>query len=1017
MRASFLYCISVLAWISSGPAVAGEDASFREILSELAPKAPGESIECFEVRDGFCVELACAEPLVSDPIAIDWGPDGRLWVVEMGGYPEGRRRAADAGGTSYGDPGMKGRQRALGEGRVRFLEDIDQDGQFDRSTVFLDGLSFPTGVMVWGDGVLVTCAPKIFYVEDTDGDGKADHRETLFEGFVKENPQHQVNGLRWGLDNWIHGANGDNGGVVTSLKTGRQTDIHARDFRFRVETGEFETETGMSQYGRCRDDWGNWFGGRNLQPIWHCALDDKYLRRNPFLVPPDPTVDLMDPPTCARVFPASSTLPRFNEFWTRNRFTAACGIAFYRDDLFGADFARSVFICEPTYNLVHRSVLHRRGVTFYSRRAADEQESEFLASTDHWFRPVQVRTGPDGALWIVDMYRLVIEHPDYIPEKWHGQLDFHAGRGRGRIYRVLPREVPARPSPALSELPIERLVNALDHPNGPRRDRVQQMLVRSQDPAAVAPLRHLVLSSDRARVRLSALCTVDGLATIDTELLLHVMKDPHPAVRRHALRLAEPLVNESKLIQDALLERLGDPDAQVRLQLAYTLGVWEDPGAGDALAKIALAEAEDPLMIAAVMSSASRFPGQILHRLLDEVPPSEAQVSLIANLFRLLLDAERHNSVAQELPRIAARHTDRYQRWQYTVLADLIDVVEERGQSFRDYIETWPASRRESLEALQGLFRQAREDVSDPAQPTALRVEATRLIGRAPGGSSGDPQQLADLLVLRTPVSLQLAIVNALARLAPPELPDLLLANWSQHGPKIRIRIVELLLGRKEWTLQLLEAVESGTVAMNELGAANRNQLTLHYSAEVRRIASQLLRKSTPAERRETIARVREMLDEPADLERGREVFQEHCALCHELENEGTNVGPDLLAQTDRDPEALLVSILDPDRAVAPRYVEYSALTMQGQILSGMLASETGNSLTLIDAQATEHQLLRSEVDQLISRGKSLMPVGFEQLFSSDQDVLDVIAYVRSVKKDPATKRPRSVPNVDGTRP
>ena len=408
-----------------------QDPPFREILGKIKPKSPRESLDCLRVREGFRVELACAEPLVTDPIAIDWGPDGRLWVVDMGDYPTGGDGSEAAGGC------------------VRYLEDTDGDGRYDRSQVFLDGLNFPTGVMPWRTGVLITCAPEILYAEDTDGDGKADRREVLYRGFVEGNPQHRVNALRWGLDNWIYGANGDSGGTITSLKTGEQVDIHARDFRIRPDTGAIQTQTGMAQYGRCRDDWGNWFGGRNLQPSWHCALEDHYLRRNPYLAPPDACIDLMDPPTCARVYPISAELPRFNELWTLNRFTAACGIEVYRDDLFGPEFAHSYFVCEPAYNLVHHSVLQPKGTTFFSRRAPQELTSEFLASSDPWFRPVQVRTGPDGALWVVDMYRLVIEHPDYIPERWHDQLEFHAGRGMGRIYRVLPAGAKPRPGRVL----------------------------------------------------------------------------------------------------------------------------------------------------------------------------------------------------------------------------------------------------------------------------------------------------------------------------------------------------------------------------------------------------------------------------------------------------------------------------------------------------------------------------------------------------------------------------------------
>ena len=467
--------------VASPPEGTDEEPSFRTVLARLAPKSPSDSLGCLQVCAGFRVELVFAEPLVADPIAIAWGADGRLWVVEMGDYPLGPTENAASRGT------------------VRDLEDTDQDGTYDRSTVFLDDLAFPTGVLPWRRGVLITCAPDILYAEDTNGDGKADRREVLYRGFVEGNPQHRVNGLLWGVDNWIYGANGDSGGTVTSMITGEQVDIHGRDFRIRPESGALETQSGMAQYGRCRDDWGNWFGGRNLEPLWHCALEDHYLRRNPFLTPPDPCVQLLDPPTCPPVHPISETLPRFNELWTLNRFTSACGPDVYRDDLFGPRFTHSVFICEPTHNLVHHAELQPRGTTFLGRRPPEESQTEFLASSDHWFRPVQVRTGPDGALWVVDMYRLVIEHPDYIPPKWHAQLDFDAGRGKGRIYRVLPDGVKPRPFPGIVELPAHELVGLLEHPNGPRRDLVQQLLIERNDPRSVEPLRRLAVEGDSGR--------------------------------------------------------------------------------------------------------------------------------------------------------------------------------------------------------------------------------------------------------------------------------------------------------------------------------------------------------------------------------------------------------------------------------------------------------------------------------------------------------------------------------------
>ncbi len=967
---------------------AAQEVSFRAILSQFAPQDPQASLASLRARPGFRVELVCSEPLVSDPIAIDWGPDGRLWVVEMGDYPQGGSASSEA------------------QGCIKFLEDTDQDGQYDRSTVFLNGLNFPTGIMVWQRGVLITCAPDILYAEDTDGDGRADRREVLYHGFVVANPQHQVNSLRWGLDNWIYGANGDNGGIITSVRSGAQVDIHARDFRFRPETGELETQTGMAQYGRCRDDWGNWFGGRNLQPSWHCALDDQYLRRNPYLIPPDPCIDLMDPPTCARVYPISSSLPRFNEFWTMNRFTASCGISVYRDDLFGPEFVNSYFVCEPAYNLVHRSVLYPNGTTFSSRRAADEQQSEFLASTDHWFRPVQTRTGPDGALWVVDMYRLVIEHPDYIPEKWHSELDFPAGRGKGRIYRVLPAAAVPRRWQPLSGLSTAELVPALDDPNGPRRDMVQQLLIERRDVWASEPLRRLTREAPRPQTRLSALCTLDGLGAIDVPTLRHALEDPHPALRRHAVRLSEGRINQDPELTAALLHLLNDEDAPVRMQLAYTLGEWRDRRAGEALARIAMRDADDPLMITAVMSSATHYPQEMLRCLLGDKSPSGAQVMLIENLLRLVLEAEETEALTCGLQRLAAPRDGRYETWQYTLLASLADAIEDRGQSLAELHEDASAEFRRAIESTAGLLRQARRDAVDSAVETARRVQAMRLIGRAMDGAGEEVHRLAELLVPRTPVAVQSSAVAAMARLAPPELPDMLLLGWSQHGPEIRARIVDILLSEESWALRLLQYVETGDVSANELGVASRSRLILHSSAEVRGLASRLFRPSTPADRLAAIERFREKLAWPTDVNRGRLVFRKHCVTCHRLEEEGTDIGSDLLALTDRSAENLLVSVLDPDRVVEPRFVEYSAVTERGRVFSGIVSTETGNSLTLIDAQGVKHNLLRTDVVELVSTGRSLMPVGVEELIGDPQGLLDLIAYVRSVQPDPAGKRP-----------
>ena len=299
--------------------------------------SPEDALEAIEVSEGFKVELVAAEPLVQDPVNFDWGPDGRLWVVEMADYPLG------LDGT--GQPG----------GRVKVLEDTDGDGVYDRSTLFADGLNTPTGIMVWRRGVLVSGAPDITYLEDANGDGKADKREVLFTGFAEGNQQHRVNGFSYGLDNWVYLANGDSGGTVKSIKTGETLQINGRDLRIRPDTGEMETQSGQTQFGRHRDDWGNWFGCNNPNPIFHFVMDERYLRRNPHAKYPSSKRDIRQGPV--DVFPIGPFIShcdtKYRPLGAKPKFTSACGVMPYRDTLFGPEYQNATFTSEPVYNIIH----------------------------------------------------------------------------------------------------------------------------------------------------------------------------------------------------------------------------------------------------------------------------------------------------------------------------------------------------------------------------------------------------------------------------------------------------------------------------------------------------------------------------------------------------------------------------------------------------------------------------------------------------------------------------------------
>ncbi|HLX70897.1 MAG TPA: PVC-type heme-binding CxxCH protein, partial [Verrucomicrobiae bacterium] len=385
--------------------------SFSELqLGEESPaKSTAEALASFHVAAGFQIELVASEPQIVDPVAFDWGPDGRLWVVEMRDYPLGM--------DNHGKPG----------GVVCVLEDTHGDGHYDKSTVFLEGIGFPNGIMPWGKGVLISAAPDILYAEDTDGDGKADVRRLLYTGFHEGNQQHRVNGFEYGLDNWVYAANGGSGGIVRSVARNEELDLRGHDLRIRPDEGVMELQPGATQFGRHRDDWGNWFGNDNSRWLWHYHLPERYLVRNPYLSVGSLSRQLANYPGSSRIFAVSRPQQRFN--WPSALFevTSACSATPYRDSVFGPEFDSSVFICEPANNVIHREVLDPSGVSFVSHRAAAETNSEFLASTDNWCRPVMVKTGPDGALYFADMYRLVIEHPEYFPDELKHRADLRAG--------------------------------------------------------------------------------------------------------------------------------------------------------------------------------------------------------------------------------------------------------------------------------------------------------------------------------------------------------------------------------------------------------------------------------------------------------------------------------------------------------------------------------------------------------------------------------------------------------------
>jgi putative membrane-bound dehydrogenase-like protein len=968
------------------------------------PLSPKEEMATFRIAKGFRVELVACEPDVIDPVAMAFDEDGRLHVTEMRGYPNG--------GVSTGD---------ITSGKIRRLEDRDGDGFYETSTIYAEGLRFPASAMPWKGGVLVADVPNLLYFEDTDGDGKADRKRVLYTGFDLSNSEQILNALQWGLDNWVHGNAASGSGNIRSPEKPDMPPVvlRGRSIRFRPEEpGSLQPTSGGGQYGLAADDWERWFVNTNNQHLRHVILPDHYIQRNPALAVSQVTLDIPDHGAACKVHRISPF-----EGWrverTRRRkageggynpknypdtelvpggyITSGCSPVVYTAELFPPAYRGNTFMCDPANNLIHRDVLVPNGATFTAKRG--DVDCEFLASTDNWFRPVSLTVGPDGALYICDFYREVIETPLSLPDDIKKQVNLES-RGRGRIWRIVPEGTKHAKKPALSKATSAELVQHLNDPNSWWRLTAQRLLVERQDKKAVEPLQQLAKGATTPQGRAHALWTLHGLKALDDKAVERALKDHEPEVREQALRLAEDRLAASPSLVQAVAALTDDPSPRVRFQLAFTLGESQSHDAVAALARIARRDADDPWTQTAVLSSTYRSAPALLDELVGDKEfagnLTAGRTQLLARLAAIAGAPGDDGSIGRVL-KLLASQKGRPVAWQLAVLRGLGQGLQQGQGSLGRLWDKPPAGLRETIEAVRPFFTTAAATATNAKAPNAERLAAVGLLGFGPYKVAGPA--LADLLTPQTPGDLQLAAVRALSQHEDAKVADALLAPWSSLSPGVRREVIEALFARPSRLALLLDAIEKQQVLSVQMEPSRLQQLRKHHDTKLRQRAEKLLAGQATADRQKVIDAYRPALDLKADVARGKAVFKKTCSTCHRLEDVGVEVGPDLLsALRNKSREQLLFDVLDPSREVDPRYINYVVTTKAGRSFSGMIAAETASSITLRRAEKAEDVILRNQIDVLEATAKSIMPEGLEMQLGK-QDVADVIAYLQWIAR------------------
>ena len=962
------------------------NADYSSELVRYPPLTPEEALQSFEVIDGYRLDLVAAEPLVVDPIAFAFDARGRLFVVEMRGYSE---------------------QSSEHLGRIALLEDTDLDGRMDHRETFVENLSWPTAIWPWRDGVLVAEPPRITWYRDRNRDGVSDWSEDWFTGFGRTNVQGMVNSLRWGVDGYVHGITSSTGAAVESAHAvpEQALELRRRDFALDPLNRTLTPTSGGSQHGLGFNRWGDKFVTSNSDHLQQVIDLDQWLAEHPSPVafPPNRRTIAADGPQAA-VFRSSPVEP-WRIVRTRLRvrgvvpgpiegggrpagyFTGATGTWIVDGGSgFGAEADDVALVCDVGSNLVHRKRLIDQGLFWLGQRI--DSQTELLRSRDTWFRPVQLGDGPDGAVYIADMYREVIEHPKSLPPAIKQHLDLTSGRDRGRIWRLARTDsAPGIGGPVNlgAAGPLE-LIDMLSNPVRWRRSMAAQLLVEKGVAGHEAALTQVLFDRSHPEASILAMHVAHRLNVLRVEHLRQLVTAEHPRVVEHALRLIRDREWGGKF-DEALRQVVKRTEARIRLELAL-LAADLPPRQTRSLIAAMMSQPQDPMVKAAVVAAVG---DQSWHALQTAGPRMDSERFGI--WLRLMLPTW--------IPDLS--QDERLQAW---IAEELSDRASPRRSIWLDGICSLESQR--DVTAVLSILPQVERD--------NLHGYIDRAIADSPSDvrfvrwlrCSTPMAQSAwfrRYVTAKSPNHVQAAGLELLDDCRHPELATLLLSALGSLTPELQQECLRILVRRPSTAGQLLDAIEQGAIQPGPIGVELRRRLEASSDSRISARSKQVFGQAT-VDRASVVERYAAALDQPGvDISRGRAVFEKSCAACHRYtarsptgtpaarETLGQDVGAPLKDLANKSARQLLVAILDPNREVDPKYTSYSIVLDDDRILAGIIRDESATDLRLIEAGGRKHRIRRTSILQIKNSGVSLMPVGFEDQLTPTQ-LADLIAFL-----------------------